>query len=124
MITSGRLCITQVDEGKINSCRETFNTAPNRITVLNVHKVDRNEIRMSPVDLNEKRNGLWHCTDTITHFSDPWTPIDGEKAYVLLQLTDSYFIKDPIFTIFAWRWKKGSILLIKISNQYFTGRLL
>lgn len=92
-----RPCITQVDGGEINSRCETFNTAPNRITVLNVHKVDRNEIRMSPVDLNEKCNGLWHCTDTITHFSDPWTPVDGEKAYILLQLIASYFIKDTIF---------------------------
>lgn len=100
MITAGRPCITQVDRGEINSHCETFNTAPNRITVLNVHKVDRNEIRMSLVDLNEKRNGLWHCTDTITHPSDLRTPIDGEKSFILLQLTDSYFIKDPIFNGF------------------------
>lgn len=77
-ITAGGPCITPLDGGEINSRRETFNRAPNRITVLNVHKVDRNEIRMSPVDWNEKRNGLWHRTDTITHFSDPRTPIDGE----------------------------------------------
>lgn len=66
MIIAGRPCITQVDGGEINSRRETFNTALNRITVLNVHKVDRNEIRMSPMGLNEKRNGLWNCSDTIT----------------------------------------------------------
>lgn len=101
MITAGRPCITQVDGGEINSRCETFNTAPNRITVLNVHKVDRNEIRTSPVELNEKRNGSWHRTDTITHFSDPRTAIDGEKSYILLQLTDRYFIKGPVFTIFA-----------------------
>lgn len=97
MITASRPCITQVDGGEINSHCETFNTAPNRITFLNVHRVDQNEIRMSPVDLNEKRNGLWHVTDTITHFSDPWTPIDEETSYTLFQLKDSCFIKDLIF---------------------------
>lgn len=100
MITAGRPCIIRVDRGEINSRFESFNTAPNRITVLNVHKVDRNEIRMSPVDLNEKRNGSWQRTDTITHLSDPRTPIDGEKSYISLRLTDSYFIKNPIFTVF------------------------
>lgn len=99
MITGSRPCIIQVDGGEINSRCETFNTAQNRITVLNVHKVDRNEIRMSPVDWNEKRNGLWHCTGTKTHFSDPRTPIDGEKSDILLQLTDSYFIKRSNFNV-------------------------